>query len=83
MEQWAILKTLSGSSPIFALSIHTTLSQTQTGATVPLTICSREQVKIFSTYMCFRQADGTDTFRRKIGTFRTVGLKCYAPISET
>jgi hypothetical protein len=37
MEQWAILKTLSGSSPIFALSIHTTFSQTQTGATVPLT----------------------------------------------
>jgi hypothetical protein len=36
MEQWAILKTLSGSSPIFALSIHTTFSQTQTGATVPL-----------------------------------------------
>jgi hypothetical protein len=48
-----------------------------------LTICSREQVKIFSTYMCFRQTDGTDTFRRKIGTFRTVGLKCYAPKSET
>jgi hypothetical protein len=36
MEQWAILKTLSGSSPIFALSIHTTFSQTQTGTTVPL-----------------------------------------------
>jgi hypothetical protein len=38
MEQWAILKTLSGSSPIFALSIHTTFSQTQTGATVPLSV---------------------------------------------
>ncbi len=36
MEQWAILKTLSRSSPIFALSIHTTFSQTQTGATVPV-----------------------------------------------
>jgi hypothetical protein len=30
------LKTLSGSSPVFALSNHTTFSQTQTGATVPL-----------------------------------------------
>jgi hypothetical protein len=36
MEQWAILKTLSRSSPIFALSIHPTFSQTQAGATVPL-----------------------------------------------
>jgi hypothetical protein len=27
---------LSGSFPIFALSNHTTFSQTQTGATVPL-----------------------------------------------
>jgi hypothetical protein len=33
---WKILKTLSGSSPIFALSNHTTCSQTQAGATVPL-----------------------------------------------
>jgi hypothetical protein len=31
-------KTLSGSSPIFALSNYTTFSQTQTGATVPLRI---------------------------------------------
>jgi hypothetical protein len=31
------LKSISGSSPIFALSIYTTLSQTQTGATVSLT----------------------------------------------
>ncbi len=31
-----MLKTLSGSSPIFALSNPTTCSQTQTGATVPL-----------------------------------------------
>jgi hypothetical protein len=30
------LKTLSGSSPVFVLSYHTTFSQTQTGATVPL-----------------------------------------------
>ncbi len=29
---------LSGSSPIFALSNHTTCSQTQTGATVPLNL---------------------------------------------
>jgi hypothetical protein len=29
---------LSGSSTVFALSNHTTFSQTQTGATVPLTI---------------------------------------------
>jgi hypothetical protein len=33
---WKILKMLSGSSPIFALSNHTTCSQTQTGATVSL-----------------------------------------------
>jgi hypothetical protein len=33
---WKILKMLSGSSPIFALSNHITCSQTQTGATVPL-----------------------------------------------
>jgi hypothetical protein len=32
------LKAISGSSPIFALSNYTTSSQTQTGATVPLTI---------------------------------------------
>jgi hypothetical protein len=32
---WKILKTLSD-SPVFALSNHTTFSQTQTGATVPL-----------------------------------------------
>jgi hypothetical protein len=31
-----ILKMFSSSSPIFALSNHTTFSQTQTGATVPL-----------------------------------------------
>jgi hypothetical protein len=31
-----ILKTLSGSSPVFVLANHTTFSQTQTGATVPL-----------------------------------------------
>jgi hypothetical protein len=35
-EQWKILNTLSGSSLIFALSIHTTFNQTQTDATVPL-----------------------------------------------
>jgi hypothetical protein len=38
-SQWRsgkFLKTLCGSSPIFALSFHTTFSQTQTGATVPL-----------------------------------------------
>jgi hypothetical protein len=29
-------KTLSGSSPVFVLSNHTTFSQTQTGAIVPL-----------------------------------------------
>jgi hypothetical protein len=37
-EQWKIFKTLSGSSPIFALSIHTTFNQTQTDATVPLRV---------------------------------------------
>jgi hypothetical protein len=36
MEEWKFLKTLSESSPIFALSFHTTFSQIQTGATVPL-----------------------------------------------
>jgi hypothetical protein len=46
MEQWAILKTLSESSPIFALSIHTTLSQTQTGATVPLKPVIEEQCSV-------------------------------------
>jgi hypothetical protein len=35
-EPWKILKTLSGSSPVFALSNHTSFSQTQTGATIPL-----------------------------------------------
>jgi hypothetical protein len=35
-ELWKILKTLSGSSPIFSLSSQTSFSQTQTGATVPL-----------------------------------------------
>ncbi len=30
------VKTLSGSSPFYALSNHTTFSQTQTGTTVPL-----------------------------------------------
>jgi hypothetical protein len=36
-KQWKNFKTLtfSGFSPIFALSNHTTFSQTQTGATVP------------------------------------------------
>jgi hypothetical protein len=37
-ELWKILKALSGSSSVFALSNHTTFSQTQTGATVPLNI---------------------------------------------
>jgi hypothetical protein len=36
MEEWKILTTLSGPSHIVALSFHTTFSQTQTGATVPL-----------------------------------------------
>ncbi len=31
-----MFKVLSGSFPIFALSNHTTFSQTQTGVTVPL-----------------------------------------------
>jgi hypothetical protein len=31
-----MFKTLSGSSPSFALSNHTTLNQTQTGLTVPV-----------------------------------------------
>jgi hypothetical protein len=33
---WKIFQMLSGPSPIFALSNHTILCQTQTGATVPL-----------------------------------------------
>jgi hypothetical protein len=36
LELWKILKTLSGSSPVFSLSNHTIFNQTQTGATVPL-----------------------------------------------
>jgi hypothetical protein len=35
-ELWKNVKTLSGSSPIFDLSNHTTFSQTETGATVTL-----------------------------------------------
>jgi hypothetical protein len=33
---WKILKTISGSIKVFALSNNITCSQTQTGATVPL-----------------------------------------------
>ncbi len=36
-----MFKMASGSFPIFALSNHTTLSQTQTGATVPLTTLTK------------------------------------------
>ncbi len=43
-------KTLSGSSPIFALSIHTTFGQTQTGATVPLTSAIRCKILSQSMY---------------------------------
>ncbi len=43
-ELWKIFKILSGSFTIFALSNHTTFSQTQTGATVPLITASRYQV---------------------------------------
>jgi hypothetical protein len=35
-ELWKLLKMLSGSSPFFALYNHTTFSQIQTGARVPL-----------------------------------------------
>jgi hypothetical protein len=35
-EKCKILKTLCGSSPIYALSFHSTFSQTKTGATIPL-----------------------------------------------
>jgi hypothetical protein len=37
-ELWKSFKMFSGSFPIFAFSNHTTFSQTQTGATVPLNI---------------------------------------------
>ncbi len=35
-EHWKLVKPRAGSSPIFALSSHTTFSQNQTGATTPL-----------------------------------------------
>jgi hypothetical protein len=41
-----MLKTFSGSSPIFALSIYTTFSQTQIGATVPLNQIGPSEEKI-------------------------------------
>ncbi len=37
-EAVEFFKTIGGSSPIFALSNHTTFSQTQTGTSVPLTL---------------------------------------------
>jgi hypothetical protein len=48
-EQGKIFKTLSGSSPIFALSIHTTFSQTQIGATIPLMMRIVYEMLGFST----------------------------------
>jgi hypothetical protein len=48
-ELWKILKTLSSSSPVFALSNHTTFSQTQTGATVPLSGECQEWVGALDT----------------------------------
>jgi hypothetical protein len=62
MEQWAILKTLSGSSPIFALSIHTTFSQTQTGATVPLS-----SPKVLKIVLCSSSDGFPLKFQRKNG----------------
>ncbi len=58
---------LSGSFPIFALSNHTTFSQTQTGATVPLKTC------YFNISNCFWQA----FIVRKQPT-----LNAYNPLSE-
>ncbi len=43
MELWKIFETLSGSSPIFAVSIHTNFNQTQTDATVPLSLLGKKQ----------------------------------------
>ncbi len=40
---------LSGSFPIFALSNHTTFSQTQTGVTVPLSFNFNRNVHMEST----------------------------------
>jgi hypothetical protein len=37
-EHWKLVKPRAGSSPIFALSSHTTFSLTQTGATTPFNI---------------------------------------------
>jgi hypothetical protein len=48
---------LSGSFPIFALSNHTTFSQTQTGTTVPLRMiffsCYIQPKVIFMWFNCF------------------------------
>ncbi len=46
-RRWKIFKILSGPSPIFALSFYTTVSQTQTGATVPLKTEKMNTIYIF------------------------------------
>jgi hypothetical protein len=76
MEQWAILKTLSGSSPIFALSIHTTFSQTQTGATVPLRQLIRRSKPSYNKYISdgARNCNVTKTMERN-------GPRLFLPIS--
>jgi hypothetical protein len=61
-----ILNTLFSSSPIFALSNHTTFSQTQTGATVPLNAAEsvsgllffEDEKRLLSVYSLF---EGTYT----------------------
>jgi hypothetical protein len=59
-DLWNILKTLSGSSPFFALPNKTTFGQTQTGATVPLLwteLLPRFDTGVTSSivFMCFRK----------------------------
>jgi hypothetical protein len=53
-KQCKILQTLSGSSPIFELSIYTTFGQTQTGATVPSNTASEKTQCSELLQLCYR-----------------------------
>jgi hypothetical protein len=59
---------LSGSFPIFALSNHTTFSQTQTGATVPLKSCV--QLLVHLTTNSFRKV--RNPFMTELAAFNII-----------
>jgi hypothetical protein len=62
---------LSCSSPIFALSNHTTFSQTQTGATVPLSITRlRGNAAIGSTEKSSKVLPQTKFYKKGTQTLR-------------